>query len=139
MHNSGDNTNKGLLKKTRQAQTQVELSVQPYSASHSPVGNTVAKVMQHFLFGGQLITPEQMCLLEREGTISRTLHNEPCFTRLLRPATLANAVKPQTDFSGAIRRKKCVESDVMVKFIEKQVYLSLSKHFQQAKGVDCQV
>lgn len=88
-----------LLNKTCQTQSQVELlSLQPYSVQHFPLRNTVAKVIQHFPFGGQLITPEQTCVLEREGTISCTLHNESCFTPLLHPATLTNTVKAQIAF-----------------------------------------
>lgn len=53
MHKRGSTAIQGLLNKTRRAQSQVELlSLQPYSAQHSPIGNTVAKVIQHFLFGG---------------------------------------------------------------------------------------
>ena len=92
-----------FLLKSKRARSQLGTSSLCSRAQrHSPsLGNTVAKVIQHFLFGGQLITSEQTCVLKREGTISRTLHNEPCFTPPLHPGTLDKTARPGA-FSSVI-------------------------------------
>lgn len=92
-----------LIKNPKRARSQVGTSsLCSRARRNSPcLGNTVAKVIQHFLFGGQLITSEQTCVLKREGTISRTLHNEPCFTPPLHPATLDKTARPGA-FSSVI-------------------------------------